>query len=93
MHLSAFVGADGLQQFLSMLDLGPVLDPSAKHTPSLSEMTSFTDTVRRLHIPYYEEARRYFADAVEDGYFGDNNEVAIHLPTTCEAIIARYEKP
>src|ERR1700704_3579748 len=88
LHLTAFLGAPGLQIFLSMLDVGPLLSPSAE--PHQPEMRSFVDTIRRLHIPYYEEARRYMAEAQSDGYFGDQNEVSVFLPETCKAIIARY---
>lgn len=92
MHLKESLGAAGLQAFLSMLDVGPLLDPDGEHFPPLPERRSFVEAIRRLQIPYYEEARLYFNDAREDGYFMDNNEVAIHLPATCKRIIERYEK-
>jgi hypothetical protein len=88
LHITAFIGAPGLQRFLSMLDPGPLISPSAE--PDQPEMRSFVDTVRRLHIPYYEEARQYMAEAQGDGYFEDQTEVSIFLPETCKAIIARY---
>ena len=40
----------------------------------------------------YEEARRYFAEAMSDGYFADHNEVSIFMPHTCLAMIERYEQ-
>ena len=93
MHLHKFLGTEGLQLFLSMLDVGLLLDPSGDHMPTPPEMRSFVDTVRRLHIPYYEEARQYFseAEADADGHFSDQNEVSVFLPETCKAIIERYE--
>lgn len=91
MHLDAFLGPVGLQQFLSMLDVGPILDPDGDHMQQPPERRSFVDTVRRLHIPYYEEARRYFSDATSDGWYSDQNEVSIFTPDTCESIIKRYE--
>lgn len=90
MHLHVFLGANGLQQFLSMMDLGKILDPSGMYMPALPEMRSFVDTIRRLHIPHYEEARQYISEAVADGYFSDQNEVSIFLPNTCLSIIKRY---
>jgi hypothetical protein len=89
-HLRDFLGADGLQHLLSMLDVGPLLDPKEKHMPEPPDRRSFVDATRRLHIPYYEEARLYFAAAREDGHFLDSNEVAVFLPATCLAIIKRY---
>jgi len=89
-HLAYFLGTNGLQLFLAMLDVGPILDPQRKGLTA-PEMASFVDTMRRLQIPFYEEARRYFSDAHADGYFNDQNEVSIFLPKTCEAIIKRYE--
>lgn len=89
--LSEFLGAKGLQNFLSMLSVGPILDPKEKGEP-IPHIPSFVDTVRRLQIPFYEEARHYFSEATADGYFTDQNEVSIFLPGTCEAIIRRYEK-
>jgi hypothetical protein len=89
-ELQQFVGPDGLQNFLSMLAIGPILDPNGKGR-NAPDMASFVDTVRRLQIPLYEEARHYFGDAMNDGYFSDQNEYTIFLPRTCEAIIQRYE--
>jgi hypothetical protein len=92
-HLHVFLGTEGLQFFLSMLDVGLLLDPSGDHMRTLPEMRSFVDTVRRLHIPYYEEARQYFSKVDADGQFSGQNEVSVFLPETCKAIIERYEWP
>jgi hypothetical protein len=89
-HLERFLGAPGLQTFLAYLDIGPILDPKGKGEPQ-PEMASFVDTVRRLHIPYYEEARTYLSEARADGYFDDQNENSVYMPRTCEAMIRRYE--
>jgi hypothetical protein len=91
MHLKAFLSAPGLQCFLSMLDVDSLLDPSGEHMRPPPDMRSFVATIRRLHIPYYEEARQYFAAARDDEYFRDQNEVSVFLPETCRRIIERYE--
>jgi hypothetical protein len=72
-----------------MLDVGPVLDPNEIKDRPLPEVRSFVDVIRRLQIPYYEEARQYFSDAVNEGWYGDQNEASIHQ--TCKSIIQRYE--
>ena len=89
-HLEYFVGVEGLQAFLAFLNVGPLLAPHNKSVRQ-PDMASFVDTVRRLHIPYYEEARRYLAEARADGYFDDQSESDIYTPKTCEAMIKRYE--
>ena len=81
MHPNAFLSAPGLQYFLSMLDVGALLDPSGEHMPPPPDMRSFVGTMRRLHIPYYEEARRYFAAARDDAYFQDQ----MKSPCSCRA--------
>jgi len=91
MHLEEFVGANGLQGFLAMLDVGPILDPRGPR-PDPPETRSLVEVMRRLHIPHYEEARQYFNQARADGYFSDHNEVSIFQPKTCRAIIERYEE-
>jgi len=90
--LNYFLGPDGLQILLAMLDRGRILDPNAERLPAIPDLPSFVEVFRRLHIPYYEEARLYFENALQDGYFAERNEVAIFLPKTCKAIIERYEE-
>jgi hypothetical protein len=91
-NLRAFLGADGLQDMLSWLDIGPLLAPQEPSTSRVADIRNYVDTLRRLQIPYYEEARRYFGEALSDGYFSDHNEVSIFLPETCVAIIEHYEQ-
>jgi hypothetical protein len=91
MHLSTFLNAQGLQALLSMLDVGPLLDPDRTRTPATSDIPSLVEVIRRLHIPFYEEARLYFNAARQDGHFMDN-EVIIFFPKTCRRIIERYER-
>jgi hypothetical protein len=90
MHIDAFLGPDGLQNLLSMLDIGPLLAPNGPQEHGVADVRGYVDTIRRLHVPYYEEARRYFDSARSDGYFADHNEVSIFRPRTCLAIIERY---
>jgi hypothetical protein len=90
MHIHAFLGADGLQALLAFLDAGPLLAPDGPPQDGVADIRNYVDTVRRLHIPHYEEARRYFDRARQD--LSDENEVSIFLPRRCRAIIERYEK-
>ena len=74
---------------LAWLDVGPLLAPEEASVSRVADMRNFVDTLRRLQIPHYEEARKYFGQAESDGYFSDQNEVSIFLPNTCLAIIDR----
>jgi hypothetical protein len=91
-HLDEFLGFNGLQKFLAMLDVGRVLDPTGNAIRSVPELRSFTDVIRRLHIPHYEEARLYFDTAIASGDFDSQNENSIFFAETCLAIIEQYEE-
>ena len=56
-----------------------------EHT-SFADIKEFIDIVRRLHIPYYEEARQYWKQAEKDGLL-DGSEYTIKALL---AIINRY---
>ncbi len=87
-HLNIFVGIDGLSKLLYFVDYGQV-DPgdSGPHFKSAHE---FAEIFRRLQIPYYEEARQYWAKAQNDGYFDDANEVSPYFQGSLRRIIEKY---
>lgn len=62
-ELERMVGQDGLSHLLSLLSPGPlqVPDPSSP-TPSeeIGNFDAYVDIFRRLHTPFYEQARRRF---------------------------------
>ena len=89
LHLTDFLGDNQMPELLSFLDVGPYHDPDYSG-PSIVEMREFVEFARRLTIPYYEEARQYWSDALSDGYFGDANEIWIYLPENLEALINKY---
>jgi hypothetical protein len=77
--LPSFIGADGLANFLSLLETNP-----------LKDQQEFISLVRRLHIPHYEEARLYWSSAKDDGFFDGANELWPYLQETLLSIIDRY---
>ncbi len=89
-NLDSFVGPAGMARLLSFLDVGPIHDPDAEHSPQVQNMREFAELMRRLTIPYYEEALRYWSRADADDYFGGANEVWIYLPDTLRTLIERY---
>ena len=90
-HLDIFLGSKGLVYLMSKLDVGPLHQPTEKE-PGVRSIREWCEIVRRLHLPYYEEARRYWALAKEDGFFDEANEVWIYSPETLKKIIDKYGK-
>jgi len=89
MPLNDFVGEEGLIHFAYFLDVGPHHDPDYSG-PQVVDFRGFTELFRRLHLPFYEEARKYWADAEESGFFSDANEIFIYLPSTLKKMIERF---
>lgn len=80
MYLDHFLGPDGLAKLLSMFDR------------SFEDQQEFIEIIRRLHIPYYEEARIYWHVAEDAGYFDGANEYYPYLQDSLKTLIERYEK-
>jgi len=72
-------GSDGLVMLLSHYEHMKVADPK-----------EITDIIRRLHVPYYEEARMYWGRATEDNFFEGFNEFKAYRQDTLETIIRTY---
>lgn len=87
--LTDFLGADGLVEMLSFLDTGEILQPEYRghHVADLREWVEFA---RRLFVPYYEEARRFWSRAAEAGHFEGANEVSPYISANLEALIRHY---
>lgn len=71
------------------LDVGPYHDKESRG-PSIVDFRQYTDFMRRLTLPYYEEARQWWNEAMKDGYFGDANEIYIYLPDNLQRMIQHY---
>lgn len=88
MPLTSFVGADGLAWALSILSPGPIiLRRSESEGYDMPDPHQLTDFIRRVQMPYYEEARRHFSKRrVRDAYH-DANEVAPYRVLDLKRII------
>jgi len=87
-----FLGEFGLTVLMSKLSLGPVINRN-RETSGLGrvkDVDQFVDFFRRMQVPYYEEARRYFGDPdfLED--YHDVNEVALYQPHVLRRIVERF---
>jgi hypothetical protein len=80
MHLEHFLGPDGLANLLSMFER------------PFEDQQEFVEIIRRLHIPYYEEARLYWQIAKDDGFFDEANEYWPYLQDNLKTVIEKYGK-
>lgn len=86
-----FVGPDGLVHLLSLIDYGPVLQGPGELRPGVRD-SSWTEAVRRLHVPHYEDARQYFASAKANGEYADHNEYSPYRQECLQRVIDEYEE-
>jgi hypothetical protein len=87
--LNSVTGPSGLARLLSFFDVGPYHDPDYSG-PRVADIREFTEIIRRLMLPYYEEARMYWERAIADGFFGSPNEVYLYVPNTCQSLVEKY---
>jgi hypothetical protein len=78
--LQNVTGYDGLAILLVMF-----VDNSPADSYELAEI------IRRVHLPNYEKAKRYWDEAIEDGIiFGERESVTDYSQSSLEKIINRY---
>jgi hypothetical protein len=87
--LSEFVGVHGLLELTSWIDMGKWHN-SKYEGPEVRDLREWTTFFRRLHIPYYEEAR-HCIEELRDECEGGANEVYLYLPETLKRIIEKHE--
>lgn len=73
-HLEYFIGVDGLAYLLSFF------------YRNLRDPKEVAEIIRRLHIPYYEEARQFFKKAIDDGFMDSRD----YTQNDLERIIIEY---
>jgi hypothetical protein len=86
--LEDFLGEAGLAKLLTMIDAGKMHQPLYRE--QISNIRDFLEFFRRVQLPYYEEARLYWQDAIDDDYFADGNELWTYLPQNLKALIKLY---
>ena len=62
LNLTTVIGSDGLGNLLFHIEL------SEKGVRKLKNLNEFIEILRRLHIPYWEEARLCWEEAYKDGF-------------------------
>jgi hypothetical protein len=85
-RLDRYVGGGGLTTLLAFLDHDSC---TVSTGPRVTDVRELVEIIRRLHVPYYEEARRHFRKAITDGLLdgwgGDNP-----TPGSMKLIIEKY---
>ena len=79
--LSDVVGTDGLANQLFQVEL------SEKGVYRFRDLKEFIEVLRRLHVPYWEQARLYWEKALKDGY----HDGCDFSEKTLQSVIERYE--
>lgn len=84
--LSDFVGEEGVARLLAFVDREPLrrVEYAGPHAENMRE---WADLMRRVIVPYYEEARLHLARALEEGFLDDLEDRAVFSPTTLKAVI------
>ena len=91
-ELSLLTSKAGISELLDLLDEGDVLDP-VYLGGSIKDMREFVELFRRITIPYYEQARQYWSQALEDSWFDSNNLDGIYGEETLKHLICEYSIP
>lgn len=89
--LSDFLGAKGLSYCMTFLSLGPVIEANGGTSHCyIQDFDEFADFVRRVQVPYYEEARRLYTSSEVLAALSDANEFYPYIPEKMKALIEQY---
>ncbi len=88
-QLDHFMGDKGYVYLLSFLDWGPYVIPEYKG-PRVKDIREFIEFMRRLTIPYYEEARMFFKEALADGDLDPSSVDMIYDPEDLKRIVDKH---
>lgn len=78
------VGPAGQAQLLALLSAGPLMNAGPSNR--IADFDAFVDVFRRLHTPFYEEARRQFDEPDVQDRFSDSHQYYPYLPDVLETI-------
>ena len=84
------LGPKGIAHLLSKMDVGTFHDPEGRSVGGVKDIRNWVEIFRRLHIPYYEEARGYIDRARSDGDLDGINELALYQEDTLKRLVEKY---
>jgi len=88
--LTDYLGADGLAIATAHVSIGAVKKRMGAGDSAPGDVDAWVDFVRRVQLPYYEEARRCFGHPEYRERMSDSNEVAPYLEETLKDTIERF---
>jgi hypothetical protein len=89
--LQEFSGPEGVIYLLSKLNNGLLMRTKGeKDHCQVLDFDEYMDFFRRMQIPFYEEARRYFKNVPNTIEYVDYNGFYSYLPEKLEKIIREY---
>src|SRR5690606_4189633 len=89
--LQDFLGPQGASYCLTFLSYGPVIARDSNYSRcKVTDLDEFVDFMRRVQVPYYEEARRLFGHPDVRSDLADANEFYPYIPDTMKSLIERY---
>jgi len=90
--LDNYTGPNAQAYLYRFLDFGEYHDPD-NTGPKLKDIREFVNLMRRLTIPYYEEARRYFGETkYRDMLAGGANEILMFTPAFLKQVIEECQE-
>ena len=90
-RIDVFFKEAGYVHLLSFLDLGKYANKKYEG-PQVKDIREFVDFMKRLTVPYYEEARQYFDQANKDVEFHERLNVGIYGPEFLKNVIQKFGK-
>ena len=82
--VGSLVGLEGQTHLLSLLSAGPLNNSGPSNR--IGDLDAYVDIFRRLHMPFYEQARRRFDEPEVQDRFRDSNQYQPYLPEILETV-------
>ncbi len=86
--LDTFFNENADIEILNLLHLNQIIYPD--HKDGIENLAEFADFLRRIKLPYYEEARLYLDAAKTQGYIGGSNELRIFTKEFLYGVIENF---
>lgn len=87
--LTDCLGERGIVLLTSWIDPGKEFARSF-HASGVKDLREWVVVMRRLHVPFYEEARFFFSQAHSDDNMGGSNELLFYSPKGLQKILLEY---
>lgn len=89
-HLDEMLGPLGIVRLLAMMDVGAHYDDEGRDVGKVKDVRNWVEVFRRLHVPYYEEARFHFDRARSGGDLEGMNEIGLYSERVLKHLVEAY---